>query len=392
MNYILFDEASIRASLLPFTFTRPVAGIRVGILTIAEKWEKHCNTTVSYLTPNYLQNLFSLETAADNLLINGALCPDKGFIAACQSLVSGQSLVQNGQTLALRLSASDLQTWQQGNFQAVACTYEKQITLILHKWDIFGYNAAQIRADFSLLTYGRKSAGINDAYTIVYGAENVFVEEGASIKAAVINAEDGPVYIGKNAQVQEGSLIKGPFALCEGAVVNMGGKMRGDSTIGPYSKVGGEVSNSVVFGFSNKGHDGFMGNSVLGEWCNLGADTNTSNLKNNYANVKLYNYATQKEEDTGKQFCGLMMGDHAKAGINTMFNTGTVVGVGSNIFGAGFPSKFIPSFAWGGADSSFEKYRFDKFIETEQRVMSRRNKVISAAYLSVLTTLHEEEI
>jgi UDP-N-acetylglucosamine diphosphorylase/glucosamine-1-phosphate N-acetyltransferase len=391
IHHILFDDTDIRSSLLPFTFTRPVAGIRVGILTIAEKWEKRLNMKASFLTPQYLHPIFPLTIEADNLLINGAVCPSEELVKACQSLALGECLVHAERVIAVRLSAEQVAQWPDIQSKLKTLHYNNTPTVIAHKWDIFAKNSAEIRQDFALLTQGRTSAPLNDAHTIVYNAANVFLEEGANVKAAVINAEDGPVYIGKNAQVQEGSLIKGPFAMCEGAVINMGGKMRGDSTIGPFCKVGGEISNSVMFGFSNKGHDGFMGNSVIGEWCNLGADTNTSNLKNNYANVKLYNYGTDQDEDTGLQFCGLMMGDHSKAGINTMFNTGTVVGVGANIFGAGFPAKFIPSFAWGGADSSFETYRLDKFLETEQRVMQRRSKQITPEYKSVIEYLHLQE-
>jgi UDP-N-acetylglucosamine diphosphorylase/glucosamine-1-phosphate N-acetyltransferase len=237
-------------------------------------------------------------------------------------------------------------------------------------------NRAEIVADYHLITHGRQSQGISDPYTRVYGIGHVFVEEGADIKASILNASaDGPIYIGKDAVVQEGSMIKGAFALCEGAYVNMGGKMRGDSTIGPHSKVGGEVSNSILFGYSNKGHDGFIGNTVIGEWCNLGADTNTSNLKNNYAEVKLWSYAKRAPEGTGQQFCGLMMGDHAKAGINTMFNTGTVAGVCANVFGGGFQPTHIPSFAWG-TDATFQ---LEKAFEVAERVMARRKVALTDA-------------
>jgi len=262
------------------------------------------------------------------------------------------------------------------------------VTLIDQTWRIFQFNAAQIRVDYTLLTSGRKSAGVQDKHTIVYNESNIFVEEGVTIRAAVLNAEDGPIYFGKNSVIQEGALIKGPFALCEGSTVNMGGKMRGDTTVGPFSKVGGEVSNSVIFGYSNKGHDGFLGNSVLGEWCNLGADTNTSNLKNNYENVKLWNYAKGGFTDTGLQFCGLMMGDHSKCGINTMFNTGTVVGVSSNIFGDGFPRNFIPSFSWGGA-SGFSVYQLKKAYDTAEKAMERSHVVLDDLEKEILAKVFE---
>jgi UDP-N-acetylglucosamine diphosphorylase/glucosamine-1-phosphate N-acetyltransferase len=255
-------------------------------------------------------------------------------------------------------------------------------------WRIFQFNPEQIRLDYALITSGKKSSGIQDKHTIVYNESNIFVEEGVSIRAAILNAEDGPIYLGKNSIVQEGAIIKGPFALCEGSTVGMGSKMRGDTTVGPHSKVGGEISNSVIFGYSNKGHDGFIGNTVIGEWCNLGADTNTSNLKNNYENVKLWNYAKGGFTDTGLQFCGLMMGDHSKCGINTMFNTGTVVGVSANIFGDGFPRNFIPSFSWGGANG-FTTYQIKKAYETAQKVMERRKVVLDDIEKEILANIFE---
>jgi UDP-N-acetylglucosamine diphosphorylase/glucosamine-1-phosphate N-acetyltransferase len=266
--------------------------------------------------------------------------------------------------------------------------YEEEITLIDKVWKIFQYNASQLRSDFELMTSGKKSVGIKDKHTIVYNGQDVFVAEGAQVKAAILNAENGPIYLGKNAQVMEGALIRGPFALCEGSTVNMGAKVRGDTTVGPYSKIGGEVSNTVIFGYSNKAHDGFLGNSVIGEWCNIGADTNTSNLKNNYENIKIWNYARGGFEDTGLQFCGLMMGDHSKCGINTMFNTGTVVGVGANIFGDGFPRTFIPSFAWGGA-GGFTTFQLDKALETAAKAMQRRSAMLTEAEKSILKHIFE---
>jgi UDP-N-acetylglucosamine diphosphorylase/glucosamine-1-phosphate N-acetyltransferase len=366
MNLVLFDDPIIRINLLPFTFTRPVADIRIGIITIREKWEQYFGGKSSSLTENYLQPKFTVLATNDNLMINGALCPDENLVKAIKKLTIGQSLVSGAVVLASRCKTIDLSSATQN------IIYDSTYTLIDQPWKIFQHNASELKKDFALITEGRKSIGIQDKHTIVYGAENIFVEDGADIKAAVLNAESGPIYIGKNAVVQEGSLIKGSFALCEGSTVNMGAKMRGDSTIGPHCKVGGEISNSVLFGFSNKGHDGFLGNSVLGEWCNLGADTNTSNLKNNYDQVKLWSYTKRGFVNTGQQFCGLMMGDHSKCGINTMFNTGTVVGVSANIFGDGYPRNFVPSFSWGGA-SGFIPYQLNKAFETAERVMSRRH-------------------
>lgn len=366
MNLILFDDPGIRTNLLPFTFTRPVADIRIGIITIREKWEKYLNCSSSSLTVDYLQKKYPTTAGSENLFINGALCPDEKLVSTIKNLALGETLVSGEFILAARSNTAILPSKEK------AIAYTEAFTLIDQPWKIFQHTAAQIKNDFALITKGRKSAGIQDKHTIVYGAENIFVEEGVDIKAAVLNAESGPIYLGKNSVVQEGALIKGSFALCEGATVNMGAKMRGDSTIGPHCKVGGEISNSVLFGFSNKGHDGFLGNSVLGEWCNLGADTNTSNLKNNYDQVKLWSYAKRGFVSTGQQFCGLMMGDHSKCGINTMFNTGTVVGVSANVFGDGYPRNFIPSFSWGGA-AGFIPYQLNKVFETAERVMSRRH-------------------
>lgn len=382
MNLILFDEPTTRTNLLPFTFTRPVGKIRIGILTIAEKWEKRLQTTASYQTENYLSKKFSIQVSADNLFINGALCPDENIVREILSLNEGEGISKEGITLAVR-TKNDL---PQGS---ALREYPHTVRLIDRVWKIFQFNAEQIRADYTLIASGRKSHGIQDSYTIVYNESNIFVEEGVHIRAAVLNAEDGPIYLGKNSVVQEGALIKGPFALCEGSTVNMGGKMRGDTTVGPYSKVGGEVSNAVIFGYSNKGHDGFIGNTVIGEWCNLGADTNTSNLKNNYENVKLWNYAKGGFTDTGLQFCGLMMGDHSKCGINTMFNTGTVVGVSANIFGDGFPRNFIPSFAWGGANG-FSTYQLKKAFDTAEKVMQRRNAVLNDIEREILAYVFEQ--
>ncbi|NVK83367.1 MAG: GlmU family protein [Cytophagia bacterium] len=374
MDIALFDSPEIRTQLLPFTFTRPVAEIRVGILTITEKWTKR-GFSCGFSTQDYLQTKFHGKQSA--LEVNGALCPNAGLVDAVKALKAGEELV-SGETVLARHT---------GGGKTIA--FSGEFTMIQHTWDIFKENRGEIIADFELLTSGRTSQEVTDPHTIVYGKENLFIEEGASIRAAIINAEGGPVYIGKNAQVHEGSIISGAFALCESAHLNMGAKIKGDTTIGPFSKVGGEIGNSVVFGYSNKGHDGYMGNSVLGEWCNLGADTNTSNLKNNYAMVKLWDYATGRFANTGLQFCGLMMGDHSKCGINTMFNTGTVVGVGANIFGAGYPRNFVPSFSWGGA-AGFVTFQLRKFAEVAEAVMHRRNKEYDQVEQDIIQHIFDE--
>lgn len=379
MNLILFDDPVIRLDLLPFTFTRPVSKIRVGILTIDEKWERWLGMKPSFQTPEYLQKKYPVRQGSENLLINGAVCPDQQLVDAIKTLPVGYFLVKDQLLIAAKNP-------QQEMTDRNTVEYKNDLTVINKTWKIFQQNGKQIRSDFTLVTAGRKSAGIQDKHTVIYGEENLFVEEGVTSKAAVINAENGPVYLGKNSIIQEGALIRGAFALCEGGHLNMGAKVRGDTTVGPFSKVGGEISTSVIFSYSNKAHDGFLGCSVLGEWCNLGADTNTSNLKNNYDHVKLWNHASGQFETTGLQFCGLMMGDHSKCSINTMFNTGTVVDVSANVFGQGFPRNYIPSFTWGGSEG-VTTYKIDKALETAQRTMGRRNIELDAIERELLTNV-----
>lgn len=370
MNIVLFDDPTIRKDLLPFTFTRPVGDIRVGILTLADKWKKLAGTDVSFFTESYLSAKYPAKITGDNFFINGAAVADVGLLEKAKQLKVGEGLVAGETLLAVRADALALPPGAN-----IKTTAYAEATLIDKPWKIFQLNGAQIRSDFKLITAGRKSAGVNDVHTRVYNAENIFVEEGVTIRAAILNAENGPIYLDKNSQIHDGAMIRGPFYLGEGSHVNMGAKVRGDTTVGPQSKIGGEVSNVVIFGYSNKAHDGFLGNSVIGEWCNFGADSNTSNLKNNFESVKVWSYASKRFVDTGLMFCGLLMGDHSKCGINTMFNTGTVVGVSANIFGDGFPRTFIPSFSWGGA-SGYMTFKIDKAFETARKAMERRNIVL----------------
>ncbi len=384
MNLVLFDDPRIRMDLLPFTYTRPVSGVRTGILTIQEKWEQYFSLKASNLTQDYLSEKFPLSSGKDNILINGAVCPDQPLFEAIQKLKIGESLIKDKLTIAIRsenADSIDLAGLKQTAFSG-------SILVIDQPWKVFIHNGDQIRADFTLLTKGRKSAVIADPHTKTYAPDQLFIEEGAQITAAVLNASTGPIYIGKHAQVQEGAVIRGPFSLGEESIVNMGAKIRGDVTVGPHCKVGGEISSAVIFGYSNKAHDGFLGSSVLGEWCNLGADTNTSNLKNNYDPVKLWNYAKGGFQNTGLTFCGLMMGDHSKCGINTMFNTGTVVGVSANIFGDGYPRNFVPSFAWGGT-AGFSTFQLNRAYETATRAMERRKVALTEADKSILKSIFE---
>jgi UDP-N-acetylglucosamine diphosphorylase/glucosamine-1-phosphate N-acetyltransferase len=384
MNLILFD-GPLRNHLLPFTYTRPLAAMRIGILTIAEKWEKHLETKPSYYVPNYLADKYKLKVEGDNLLVNGALCPDMRLLGKIIELKKGEGLYQGEVLLAARLNGEDAIEYD--NKAQKRIEFEQEVTLIDRMWKIFTNNASELARDFDLITAGRTSANLSDTNTLI--GDNIFVEEGGSAEGAIINAKDAPVYIGKGATIMEGSLVRNGLALCDNSALKMGAKIYGSTTIGPHSKVGGEVNNSVIFGYSNKGHDGFLGNSVLGEWCNIGADSNNSNLKNNYDEVKLWSYVRGGFERTGEQFCGLMMADHSKCGINTMFNTVTVVGVSANIYGAGFPRNFIPSYAWGGPQG-FSEYNLDKALATAKRVMARRNIILDEKEEAILTHIFQE--
>lgn len=391
MNIILFDDPIIRQDLLPLTFTRPVAGVRVGILTIAEKWAKRLGSPVAFLTQPYLQPKYKKTgSGSQNLYINGAALPDAELVQAVRELKPGEALYQQELLLAFNSDAPAFDTPDElAAYTPVNRKMHDSCTVIRQVWDIFLQNGAQIRSDFAVVTEGRQSQPVGDRFTIVYNEENIFIEEGVKIRAAILNAENGPIYLGKNAQVHEGAIIKGPFSLGEESNVNVGGKMRGDVSIGPFCKVGGEVAASVIFGYTNKGHEGYLGNSVLGEWINIGADTNTSNLKNNYAEVKVWNYRAGALKGSGQQFCGLIMGDHSKCGINTMFNTGTVVGVSANIFGAGFPPHFIPSFSWGGADG-FVTFKLPKATELAEKIMCRRNLHFSETDQAIFQHIFEQ--
>lgn len=371
MNYILFDDTR-RDHLLPLTFFRPVADIRIGILTIRQKWEIYLGTSLSTLTEKYLEKKFPLVKSEENILINGGILPNKELVNRIKELKPKQSLIKGNTIIATNMPASEFEDNLQKNdkiYEDINC--DIPYIEVFYSWDIFTKNDAALRADFELITAGRESKPLSNSNKII-GNGNIFLEEGAIVEASVLNASTGPIYIDKNVEIMEGCLIRGPFSIGENSVLKMGAKIYGATTFGPYTKVGGEVNNSVIFGFSNKAHDGYLGNSVIAEWCNLGADTNNSNLKNTYDTVRLWDYAERTFIDTGLQFCGLVMADHSKCGINTMFNTGTVVGVCTNIFGQGFPRNFIPSFSWGGP-SGFTTYKFAKAIEVASIVYSRRD-------------------
>jgi UDP-N-acetylglucosamine diphosphorylase/glucosamine-1-phosphate N-acetyltransferase len=384
MNYILFD-GPVRNALLPFTFTRPVADIRIGILTIREKWEKYLGYTTTTITEDYLAEKFPMVEMEENILINASYLPNEVLVEMIKSLEPNQAILKDEEVIAFYTK----DTQEEVDFETYEIIdYTEDGLRIEFPWDIFAKNDQAIREDFELLTEGRTSQPISKSVNVIQ-PENIFVEEGAKMEFVTLNASSGPIYIGKNAEIMEGSVIRGPFALCEEAQVKLATKVYGATTVGPHCRIGGEVNNSVLFGYSNKGHDGFLGNSVLGEWCNIGADSNTSNLKNNYEEVKLWSYETESFAKTGLQFCGLMMGDHSKCGINTMFNTGTVVGVSANIFGSGFPRNFVPSFSWGGA-SGFTTYLTRKAFEVAKVVMSRRHVEFLEEDKNILEHVFEE--
>ena len=387
MNYILFDESVVRTNLLPLTFTRPVADIRVGILTIREKWEKRLKSTTSSLTEGYLSTKYPIVKMAENVLINGSICPNDEIIEAILNIRANQTIVYNDTIIALHVTAEDLDNVGDTSSEGIEEIQMSEAPVkINHTWEIFAKNGLELAEDFKLLTKGRKSQKLSDTNRVL-GPENIFIEKGAKVECAILNGSSGPIYIGKDSEIMEGAVIRGPFALCEGSEVKMAAKIYGPTTIGPYCRVGGEVNNSVLIGFSNKAHDGFLGHSVIGEWCNLGADTNTSNLKNTYDNVRLWSYAKQTFVNTNLQFCGLIMGDHSKCAINTMFNTGTVVGVSANIFGAGFQRNFIPSFSWGGT-AGHTNYSVKKALEVAEIVFKRRRRILDDVEQELLTNVY----
>ncbi len=390
-NVILFDN-EVWDNLLPLTYTRPVGELRVGILTIKEKWEKWSNTKVSFITQEHLSQKYPMTIESDNIVINGSLLPLPGICKLIEQLEPNEALLHNDELIAARLNESQFNHLIQDQEIEELQGFDIGDTPLLkinNLWDIFSNNDQAIKLDFELLTKNRTSQPLSETNRVT-APENIFLEEGATVEHAILNASKGPIYIGKDAEIMEGCIVRGPLAMNEKSILKMGAKIYGATTLGPYCKVGGEVNNVVFTGYSNKGHDGFLGNSVIGEWCNLGADTNASNMKNNYSEVKLWNYPTQRFGKTGLQFCGLIMGDHAKCGINTMFNTGTVIGVSANIFGGGYPRNFIPSFAWGG-DQKYNTYTLEKALDTARIMMKRRDKELTEIDQQILQNIFETD-
>lgn len=385
MNYILFDAS--RNSLLPLTYTRPVCDIRIGILTIREKWEKYLGEKTSTITEDYLSAKYPTEQSEEMMLINGSICPTPKLLKAIKGLKVGQALVCQGNVVAMYKTKAQFLS-EEDSTQEIEVEYD--FIKINNTWDIFVLNDKALREDFELLTQNRKSAPLSSTNRVV-GEQNIFVEEGAVVEFAILNAKEGPIYIGKDAEVMEGSIVRGPFAMCEHSVLKMTSKIYGATTLGPYVKVGGEVSNVVIFGYSNKAHDGFIGNSVIGEWCNIGADTNASNLKNTYEEVRVWSIEKNTFVPTGQTFFGTIMGDHSKCGINTMFNTGTVIGVSSNIYGHGYQRNYIPSFAWGGT-TGLKSYDMEKAIEVAEKMYQRRNVVMSQQDKEILRNVYTQTL
>ena len=375
MNVILFDKN--RKNYYPLSLTRPIAYFRVGILTIKEKWERYYDS-VSVKSEVYLSDKFLLKTEEDNIWIDARVLPSRALITEINSLRNGEALEKNGHIFAFRNRVFDVNKL---NIIVSNCSFN----VISSLSDIFLLNGVEIKSDFTLFSK-RKSKDLNNTNTLL--GDEIFIEKGAKVNCSVLNAEDGPIYIGKDAEIMEGTVVRGPFAMLNNSALKMGAKIYGATTLGPYCKVGGEVNNVLFFGYSSKAHEGFLGNSVIGEWCNLGADTNNSNLKNNYAEVKLWNYEKEGFISTDLQFCGLIMGDHSKCGINTMFNTGTVIGVGANIFGSGYPRNFIPSFSWGG-NSGFSVYKLPKFFEVVKKVFSRRKYQFNQVEENILEHVYD---
>ena len=392
MNIILFDD-HYRTELLPLTFMRTAAQLRIGIDTLAEKWGRLLAeeietgaAEISYLTEDYLSEKFGVCYSAENIYINARIIPTIELLESIKKLQEKEVLFLNDEIIAFK-SVEELSYTEVQEIEGTKLV--EFDPLLIHHWsDLFIHNGEVLVADFNQITEGRISEPIEESNRVIGDNKLIFIESGASVETAILNTKNGPIYIGVNAEIMEGSIVRGPFAMGEESTLKCASKIYGPTTLGPHCKVGGEVNNSILTGFSNKGHEGFLGNSVIGEWCNLGADTNNSNLKNNYSSVSCYNYTTEKMEDTGLQFCGLVMGDHAKSGINTMFNTGTVIGVCANVFGGGFPLKHIPSFSWGGSDG-FEKFRLDKAYEVAQQMMERRGMDLSVEEEQILKFIFE---
>lgn len=387
---ILFDN-EVRNHLLPLTYLRPVCELRIGILTIREKWERWMQLPVSYITQDYLAERFPLDYDTENYFINGSVLPSVQLVKLLQQMETGEAFLRGDELIAAKMTGEQFDQLVNDDEIEDLKGIDLENTEYLkinHLWDLPAINEAAIIEDFELITKGRTSQPLSDSNRVL-GAENIFVEEGADVELAILNGQSGPIYIGKNATIMEGAIIRGPVALGEDSVVKMGAKVYSGTSLGPMAKVGGEIKNSIMMGYCSKSHDGYLGDSVIGEWCNLGAGTSASNLKNDYSTIRIWSYEQEKFERTNRQFCGLFMGDFSKCGINTMFNTGTVVGICTNIFGSDFPRIFIPSFSYGG-HHGFQTYRTDRAIESIDRTMARKDKTLTVPERLTILRVFEE--
>lgn len=375
---ILFEELDFWRHMLPLSYTRPVGAFRTGIYTQAERWEKLLGLKAFYQTQAYLHAKFPTNSSENALYVHASVIADSNLAHAIKNLSLGEYIEYKGAVIA-----------RYGLDAKTKVEYDSDILQINKPWDIFSLADKAMRIDFGIATAGKKSQKLSDTNVLIGSETDLFIEEGAVIEASVLNTKSGPIFIDKDAEIMESCTVRGPFYLGEHSQLKMGAKIYGASVFGPHVKVGGEVNNAVIFGYSAKAHDGFLGNSVLGEWCNLGADTNNSNLKNNYAQVKVWSYVKEGFVPTGLQFCGLIMGDHSKSAINTMFNTGTVVGVSANIFGAGFPRNFVPSFTWGGPQG-IQEYQLKQAIDTAKLVYTRRNMEFDQVEQDILAAIFED--
>ena len=360
----------------PLSLTRAVGNLRVGIFTNDERWKILLpEAEISFETENYLGGKFPQVPNAT--VVNACVIPNADVVQAVKELKGNENLVIDGGWVA-RCGTGE-----------VIVHYKGEMPIrIEQRWEMYQKNGEVLEQDFETITNNRTSVQLSSTNTIIGDPNLVFLESGAKVEASILNTTTGPIYIGKDAEIMEGSSVRGPLAMCNNSALKMGAKVYGPTTLGPHCKVGGEVNNVIFQAYSNKGHDGFLGNSVIGEWCNIGADTNTSNLKNNYGKVKTYSYATEKLEQTDLQFMGLVMGDHSKCGINTMFNTATVVGVSSNVFGAEFPDKYIPSFTWGTHGDAFD---FDKALVSANNMMERRGMQLSDDEIAILKHIADKK-
>lgn len=390
-NIILFDTDA-RNHLLPLTATRPMGELRLGILTLREKWERRLRSTASYITQEYLQEKYPINIEDENLIINGGVLPTADLCRRIEALGLNEALLANGELIAARLNEAQFESLigeeEVDELQGQELDDSVSLVQITNLWQLVKLNEKALVDDFVLITSGRGSKPVSHSNRITGPIENLFIEEGVKMEHCTLNLTSGPIYIGANTEIMEGAMLRGPIAIGANCIVKMGAKIYGPSSFGPGCRIGGEVTRSIFYANSNKAHDGYLGDSVLGEWCNLGADTNNSNLKNNYSEVKLWDYETEKFVPTGQQFIGLIMGDHSKCAINTMFNTGTVIGVFANIYGAGFPRNFIPDFSWGGPDG-YRTYKFAEACETAAIVMERRGQQFNDLEKAILYHIYD---